>query len=122
MGMNYFQRKKNEEIGGKIRMARKEHGLTQSDIQAQIDTYYMNTYGNYLKEHGFTNADIDAYFDTPFDELDLSLKKKIEKLGTIQAPPSKIALSTISYYENGKWEIPEWYVELMKKLLSNLHL
>lgn len=120
--MNYVQHTKNGEIGEKIRMARKKQGLTQSDIQAKIDTYYMNIYENCLKEHGFTNADINAYFDTDFDKLDLSLKKRIKAMGTIDAPPSRIAVSTISNYENGNWEIPAWYVELMKKLLGDLHL
>lgn len=119
---NYFQHKKNEEIGEKIRIARKKQKLTQSDIQAKIVTYYMSIYESHLKEHGFTDTDINTYFDTDFDKFDLSLKKRIEAMGTIDALPSVIAVSTISNYETGNWEIPAWYVELMKKILGDLHL
>lgn len=122
MKMNYFQHKKNEEIGEKIRIAREKQKLTQHDIQAQIDTFYMSIYENHLKEYGFSDTDIDAYFDTDFDKLDLSLKKRIKAIGTIDAPPSRIALSTISNYENGNRPIPTWYVELMKKFLGDLHI
>ena len=50
------------------------------------------------------------------------LEKRIKAIGTIDAPPSRIALSTISNYENGNRPIPTCYVELMKNssLLNGL--
>ncbi len=120
--MDFFQNQKNAELGEQIRLARKRAKLTQSDIQAQIGYYYCHRYESYLKEKNFTNADIDTYFATDFEELDESLQKRLLNIGISEAPPSQIALSTISHYENGVTEIPAWYIELMKELLGDIEV
>lgn len=117
--MNYFQNKKNIEIGGKLACKRKENGLTQQDLASKINNHYMDDYEKVLLKNNFSPQEINSFFNVPYDELDESLIRRLKIININQSFVS-IAVSTISHYENGATAIPAWYVDLIEEFFGKL--
>lgn len=118
MMTDYFEKQKNMELGRKISSARRKKKVTQQQLQLKIWDYYLTKYELLLKTNNFSAEEIESYLNIPFNDLDYSIKQKLKRIGIKEDFPSPIAISTISHYENGDWEIPAWFMEVAKEILD----
>lgn len=112
--MNYWKDTINQNVGAKCREVRKAHRVTQSGMSNKIREY-MDIQ---LKKLGFTLIERDNYFAGNIDE---TLRKKLKNKGIVDEY-KPIAASTISKYENGIWDIPIYYLVLMKEIFGDFTL
>ena len=109
--MNYCETELNNKIGEACRLARKKRKLSQEGLVTIIESYLADK----LKCKGFTLVEAEQYINNKCDkELITKLKKK-----GIEPYCHKMAVSTISSYENGNSAIPAYYVELLKEIFGD---
>lgn len=112
--MRYLKQQLNLRVGRAIQKKRRERRITQEGLKIKITQFWESK----LKGMGFIESEIEQYFD---GELSETLKKKLKKFG-IDEKYKPIAVSTISKYENGNWDIPAWYAALMKEILGDFSI
>lgn len=111
--MDYLQKKINQEIGNELREMREAKGLSQEKLANYISYLYVE---EVIKDAKLTAEEAEIfedYFNN--DEWNDEMVKKLAKL-EIKDCYRKIAISTISKYENGETTIPAYYIQLIKRI------
>lgn len=109
---SYLEKEENQKIGERLRKARKDKHLSQDALVFHIEDFIEKD----LQKRGFSMMEIEHYFERKLTEAE---RKHFKKQG-IEPFYKRIAISTISNYENGSAKIPFSYISLVQKVLGDI--